>query len=98
MILLRCGFVCEGVKKGIVKPEESETDEDDLDLGISPNATSEKKKESWRLDGRGKVKRVLLKYLFFVVELRKLLFFLCVSLDEFEEVCGETIPSARRRD
>lgn len=59
--LLRCGFVCEGVKKGIVKnwekPEESETDEDDLDIGISRN------RESWRLDGRGKVKD-LLKFLF----------------------------------
>lgn len=67
--VLRCGFVCEGGKKGIVKswekPEESETDEEDLDIGISRNASSEKKKkekESWRLDGRGKVKD-LLKFL-----------------------------------
>ena len=64
--LVRCVFVCEGVKKGIVesweKHEESETDEDDLDIGISPNASSEKKKkkESWRLDGRGKVKDLLI--------------------------------------
>ncbi|KAG7534352.1 Transcription termination factor mitochondrial/chloroplastic [Arabidopsis thaliana x Arabidopsis arenosa] len=51
----------KGGKKGIVKnwekSEESETDEDDLDIGISRNVSSEKKKEreSWRLDGRGKV-------------------------------------------
>ncbi|EOA13232.1 hypothetical protein CARUB_v10026264mg [Capsella rubella] len=54
----------KGGKKGIVKtwenPEESETDEDVLDLGITRDASSEKKKkkkekESWRLDGRGKV-------------------------------------------
>lgn len=53
---------CEGGKKESVKswekPEESETDEDDLDIGITRNASEKKKKEkdSWRVDGRGKVK------------------------------------------
>lgn len=62
--LLRCGFACEGGKKEIVKswekPEENEADEDDLDIGITRNASEKKKKEkdSWRLDGRGKVKRL----------------------------------------
>ncbi|ESQ42889.1 hypothetical protein EUTSA_v10013311mg [Eutrema salsugineum] len=52
----------KGGKKVIVKswetPEESETDEDDLNIGITQNASEKKKKmekDSWRLDGRGKV-------------------------------------------
>lgn len=49
------------------KPEESETDEDGLDIDITRNASEkkkEKKEDSWRLDGRGKVtKKKLNKFL-----------------------------------
>ncbi|KAJ0261616.1 Transcription termination factor MTERF9 [Hirschfeldia incana] len=50
----------KGVKKETVKswekPEQSETDEDELDISISRNASDKNKKmekDSWRLDGRG---------------------------------------------